>query len=293
MAVDFDPAEFVNKIGEKLIMEFEHASVAGTPGFVGAARENPARKQLEKLLPAFASAGSGIVMDSYGERSTQQDIVFFERDFCPVYSINDTPEATYFPVEGVIAVGEVKSVVDKTTLFDALDKIRSTKILKRFSERTREGTMPAAANYRTYGSGSTYAAIPQNEYDQIAKHRDQVFGFLICKSFRQSARAVLSNLCEYAFTHGASDLPNFITSLDGGFIQPVAIPGMVLQPSPLSANGVAFVRDQKRAFTFLVHALRQHAREGRTVPLYALDRYMASITGSLPNCEFRPFPPAH
>jgi hypothetical protein len=290
VATDFDPAEFVTRIGEKLVMEFAHASVAGTPGLIGAARENPARKQLEKLLPAFVSTGSGIVMDSFGARSSQQDIVFFERDFCPVYSINDTPEATYFPVEGVVAVGEVKSTVDKATLFDALDKIKSAKMLKRFSERSQKSVAGPAADYRTFGLGGHYAAIPSNEYDQEKNYRDQVYGFLICKSFRYSGNAVLGNLCEYVATNGASHLPNIIVSLDDGFIQGVSLPAMALQHSPLLGNGIAFVPDQ-RAFAFLVHALRQHAREGRTIPLHTLDRYMVSITGKLPDCEYQPFPP--
>ena len=167
MAADFDPTDFVNKIGEKLVLEFEHASTAGTPALIGSARENPARKQLEKLLPAFVSTGSGIVMDSFGARSSQQDMVLYERDFCPVYSVNDTPEATYFPIEGVIAVGEVKSVVDKPTLFDALSKVRSAKLLMRFSQRTQESAvLPAAAGYRPLGSGSTFAAVSSDEYDQ-------------------------------------------------------------------------------------------------------------------------------
>jgi hypothetical protein len=151
MADPFDPAQFVNRIGQRLVMDFEDASAAGTPGLTGSAREHPARVQLAKLLPGFVSAGSGIVIDSFGGRSTQQDIVFFERDFCPVYSINDTPEATYYPVEGVIAVGEIKSVVDKPTLFDVLDKVRSAKSLKRFSEQTK-----AFASFRTYGLGPSF-----------------------------------------------------------------------------------------------------------------------------------------
>lgn len=81
MPIDFDPSTFVNMVGEKLVMEFEHTSVGGTPGLVGSARELPARRQLEKLLPAFVSTGTGIVIDSFTARSTQQDIVFFERDF--------------------------------------------------------------------------------------------------------------------------------------------------------------------------------------------------------------------
>ena len=135
----FDPAQFVSRIGKRLVMEFEHAGEAGTPGLIGASREHPARVQLGKLLPAFVSVGSGLVIDSYGAQSKQQDIVIFERDFCPVYSINDTPEATYYPVEGVAATGEVKSTISKSVLFDALDKVQSAKALHRYSEKEKNG----------------------------------------------------------------------------------------------------------------------------------------------------------
>jgi hypothetical protein len=229
-------------------------------------------------------------MDSFGQRSTQQDIVFFERDFCPVYSINDTPEATYFPVEGVIAVGEVKNVVDKATLFDALHKIRSAKVLRRFSERTKEGVTPAAASFRPYGASTRFAAVPADEYDQERKFLDQVFGFVICKSFRNSGDAILDNLVEFSAKHGVVHMPNIIVSLDDGFVQHASLPSMSLQHSPMSANAFAFVPDQAKAFAVLVDALRQYAREGRTVPLYGLDRYMTSITGPFPASRFRQFP---
>lgn len=240
MVPRFDPVDFINKIGERLVFEFEHASAAGTPGLIGAARENPARKQLEKLLPASVSAGSGVLVDSYGARSTQQDIVFFERDFCPVYSINDTPEATYFPVEGVVATGEVKSVVDKLTLFDALGKVRSAKALRRFSEkRSSYDGVPAAAHYRPFGSATAFAAVPSDEYDQDRKPLDQVYGFLICKAFKHSHDTVLAHLCEFAQQHGTEHLPNIIVSLHDGFVGHVAASGMALQRSPLTADGFA------------------------------------------------------
>lgn len=89
----FDPAQFVNRIGQRLVAEFADASDAGTPGLIGSAREHPARMQLVKLLPAYVSTGTGLLIDSYGGQSKQQDIVMFERDFCPVYSINDAPDA--------------------------------------------------------------------------------------------------------------------------------------------------------------------------------------------------------
>lgn len=287
MSSEFDPAKFVNRLGQKLIMEFEHASVAGTPGLIGAARENPARKQLERLMPGFAQIGSGIIMDSFGGRSKQSDIVMFERDHCPVYSINDTPEATYFPVEGVIAIGEVKSTIAKSDLFDALSKVRAAKMLKRFSQRTQQLGLPPAADFRLYGASGVYAGIQAEEYDQEHKSRDQLFGFIICKSFAHSAEAVLGNLIEFQAIHGVEHMPNFILSLEQGFVQHASLPAMKLQNSSMTANAFAFVPDKERGFTFLVHELQRHAREGRSVPLYALDRYMASITGQLPVSAFK------
>ncbi|MDB5973069.1 MAG: hypothetical protein JWQ90_5519 [Hydrocarboniphaga sp.] len=68
----------------------------------------------------------------------------FERDFCPVYSINDAPEATYFPIEGIIPTGEVKSSVNKGVLFKALDNVRSAKMLRKHSQKTDEGLGPLA-----------------------------------------------------------------------------------------------------------------------------------------------------
>ena len=115
---EFNSGQFVKRIGRRLVVEFEDAGEAGTPGLIGAAREHPARVRLVKLLPAFVSVGSGLLIDSYGSQSKQQDIVLFERDFCPVYTINDAPEVTYYPIEAIAAVGEVKSTVSKSVLFD-------------------------------------------------------------------------------------------------------------------------------------------------------------------------------
>lgn len=215
--VDFDPAQFVNRIGQRLVREFEFAAEAGTPGLIGASRENPARVQLGKLLPAFASIGTGVLIDSYGDRSTQQDVVIFERDFCPVYSINDTPEATYFPIEGVIASGEVKSNVCKKVLFDALEKVASAKRLQRYSEKTDQG-LGLLASYRKFGMGPAFAANVKDEYNQAEKFTDRIFTFILCKSFLNSPDSVLQNLVEYADSYGEDLMPNIIISLEDGFI---------------------------------------------------------------------------
>lgn len=115
-----------------------------------------------------------------------------------------------------------------------------------------------------------------------------MFGFIICKSFRNSGDLVLENLTDYCSVHGPADMPNFIVALENGFVQGANVPSRSLHLSPLTANAFAFVPD-RRCFTFLLHALQQHARDGRTVPLSAFNRYMASITGQLPETRFRQF----
>ena len=102
MAKCFSGIDHLQLMARRLVFDFAEAAGAGHPGLIGAARETPARLQLERVLPGNIGIGSGIVIDSFGGQSKQQDIVVFEKHLCPVFSINDTPEATYYPVEGLM-----------------------------------------------------------------------------------------------------------------------------------------------------------------------------------------------
>ena len=119
---NFDPDKFIRRIGERLIDEFKDAKTGTTPSTVGTAAERPVRDQLEQILPRGIAVGEGFVIDSYGGTSRQQDVILYERDICPVFSVNNTPQTTYYPCEGVIAVGEVKSSLDTASLRDAFQK---------------------------------------------------------------------------------------------------------------------------------------------------------------------------
>ena len=128
----FDVDKHIARIGARLVQEFDEAKAATSPTAVGDAMESPVRKQLEHLLPRGIAVGSGFVIDSYGATSSQTDLVLFERDVCPVFSINDTPGTTYYPCEGVIAVGQVKSTLTKKLVEDEFKKIASVKRLQRY-----------------------------------------------------------------------------------------------------------------------------------------------------------------
>ena len=114
MRSTFDPGNFVRRIGRDLVHAFARAREATTPELVGDAMEQPVRDELEQILPRGIGVGSGCVIDTRGGTSRQMDVVLYERDLCPVFCINKSPETTYYPVEGVLAVGEVKSRIGKT-----------------------------------------------------------------------------------------------------------------------------------------------------------------------------------
>ncbi len=170
--MSFNSSEYMAHIAKRLTQEFAFSASAGTPGLVGSSKEHPARVQLENLMPDGIGVGSGIVIDSYGGVSKQQDIVVFEK-ICPVFSINGSPDATYYPVEGVIAAGEVKSTLGKAELDDAFSKSVSVKELKRHAVAYGDGLgLEPTVSFRNYTSVISMACAPEEQYDQNTKSLD-------------------------------------------------------------------------------------------------------------------------
>ena len=114
----FDVNATLNHLAQELIRNYSFAGDATTPVLVGSSRESELRRKLSSLLPRNVGVGSGCVIDSFGGTSKQMDIVIYEKEFCPVFCVNDNPESSYFPCEGVIAVGEVKSSLNGDELDD-------------------------------------------------------------------------------------------------------------------------------------------------------------------------------
>ena len=112
----FDVDKFIAVIGTDLVNDFEKARAATSPSAVGDAMEFPVRALLEQILPRGISVGSGFVIDPNDVTSQQTDVVLYEKDICPVLSINNTPGTAHYPCEGVIAVGQVKSILTKPLL---------------------------------------------------------------------------------------------------------------------------------------------------------------------------------
>ena len=151
MDTTFNPDAFIRRIGQRLVSEFDDARGVTTPGTVGSAMEAPVRRQLQQILPRGIAVGSGFVIDSYGETSRQGDINTVRAGYLPVFSINGTPETTYYPCECVIAVGEVKSALGQGSLQDAFKKIASVR--RSPNPVLHNGTYGSSFRLRCYPSG--------------------------------------------------------------------------------------------------------------------------------------------
>ena len=295
----FDPDGFIHRIGKRLVDEFKDAKAATTPLTVGSAAEQPVRDQLEQVLPRSIAVGEGFVIDSYGGTSHQQDVVLYERDICPVFSVNKTPQTTYYPCEGVIGVGEVKSALDAAALRDAFRKVASVKQLRRhivhafMPNPTTGEPIPSRRNYLT-PRGDAMLRVDEG---RGSKERQQVFGFVLAGASRLTQETLTAHFHELAAEVGDSLSPNLLVTLDGYTIRWGNIAKRERKETYQSKEGTYGLRVYKDGperwqtswsaetathtgtsegsdvFRLLVRWIRQGAEVGRTSDARAFDRY--------------------
>jgi hypothetical protein len=92
-------------------------SSVGQAALKGQLQEIVMRGLLRPLLPQGIGIGSGLIISSDGETSTQQDIILFDADVAPPAVFEG--EIGIFPVESVLFVVEVKSRLSATDVRNA------------------------------------------------------------------------------------------------------------------------------------------------------------------------------
>ena len=160
-----DLEKFFHILSEKMKLDFaDLAKLIDHNLTSGEAREEALRKFLHLNLPKRIGISSGFVIDKHGNESKQLDVILYDNNYGSFFTIGD---ANFFPCEVVIAVGEVKSdIASEKKLIDALEKIKSAKLLDRFD------------NGKTEMISGPGISIPQLKYDPLESHRDQIFGFI-------------------------------------------------------------------------------------------------------------------
>ena len=105
-------------------------------GEYGMYRESVVRDFLKFLVPSSLDISTGFLTSSMEDVSTQCDVVIFDSGMTPLYQGGD--RQTFFPIESVFCVGEVKSTLSKPELAKALNKLAKIKSL---SERITHPTI--------------------------------------------------------------------------------------------------------------------------------------------------------
>ena len=218
MKQGFDAGDYVKRVGERLVQQFAEARHATSPSAVGAAMEAPVRDQLGQILPQGIAVGSGFVIDSYGGTSRQSDVVLYERDICPVFTVNNTPETTYYPCEGVIAVGEIKSMIDTKDLADAFTKAESVKRLRRHYTTY---PLPAPDSGKTmylerkYGEVTTPTVLNEDNITSRSHPQRQILAFVLAGQSRVTAKSLCGQFCRLTQQHTSALSPSLLATLDG------------------------------------------------------------------------------
>jgi hypothetical protein len=174
------------------------------PGEYGTFREKAVQELLQLFIPEQFGIDSGFVITNQGDISTQCDLIIFERSITP--SIVTNAHKRFFPIEAVVAVGEVKSdVASMATLVDHLEKLARVKALR---EHIRNPSSRRSYRNRDYNP-------EKNPFDHI-------FSFLICNRFGFDPN---SGQLEYSHQTASRFRHNLVLSITDGLFCYKAING--------------------------------------------------------------------
>lgn len=115
---------FFAHITEEIGIKAKKIGLSGHNATIGARREILLSDYFKKLMPSFFNYGNGVVIDSKGKKSKQEDLVVYS----PFIGGFDE-ESSLFPVESICATIEIKSYLDKQRLKEAFENIKSIKDL--------------------------------------------------------------------------------------------------------------------------------------------------------------------
>ena len=126
---------------------------------------------LAKYLPRKYALGTGQIIDRYGGMSLQRDIVVYDALNCPLLLIKEGYQI--FPVEAVLGIVEVKSVLDARSLKESVENIRSAKNLVRnepvagsvFAYRSSYGHNPPMEAVARAFQDATKEIVPRHRID--------------------------------------------------------------------------------------------------------------------------------
>ena len=262
----FDISTFIRILGEDLIAVFNRSSENGIhPDEVGKSKEIKISKQLEAVLPNGVGIGRGFVFDSYGNISNQCDIVVYEKDIVPVFVYDDNQEYSYYPCEGVIAVGEIKSTLNTNEFVTSIEKLKRIKRLqRRYSD---------SLHFRKMLATVTMMGADSERFDPIEKCFDNIFTFLFCKENQLAVDTIISK-CIDTFSSEMNLGIDKIYSLNKPTISKARVNnGQAVLLSERKANAYLSLRTFCDSFGMLIADLTTFISHARSQPFNLSDYY--------------------
>ena len=226
------------------------------PGEFGTYREAIVRDFLNSFLPRRLDIDTGFVVNALGEVSGQIDLVIYDPSLTP--PLESKNRQRFFPVETVIAAGEVRSDVNRDQFKDALIRISKIKAMR--SALTTE----SSAAVRCHG-------LAKADYNPDMIPFDQVFTFLICNRiafpmrnvFPSTLREIYKSV-DYAHRHSSilsleDGLLHYTSELPDGEFADCYFPTSVIAKGQNRNNWVRGTDDTYHHFKIFCSHLFMHA----------------------------------
>ncbi|MDT9633779.1 DUF6602 domain-containing protein [Pseudomonas marginalis] len=227
--------EIFRLISKQIKVEYEElASQIPHYGERGEGREEVVKNLLKKYLPERFGVSTGFVMDINGAISQQSDIIIFDRFVAPKFKI--AGDKYVYPCESVVAVGEVKSFMDKIELKDALTKL--TKI--RQLDRSANNKNKTRLGYHFKNNHSLIS--PKNN------NCDSIWTFIFC-SDSPKLDTVTTNLANELKSLEKHLWPNMACILNKGIISYYSHSGLTTDPR--EAVGLYYSTEDESEYSLL------------------------------------------
>lgn len=139
-------------------------------GLRGGSRENILREYIRQLLPQKFAVGNGIVTDVNGTQSKQQDFFVYDAFNSPIFLHMES--SCVIPVESVYATVEVKSTLNKETLKQSIENIKSVKQLE-VTVLKNSMFIPAQYNFIL---GTVFSYTSDSSIETVAQNLDEFCG---------------------------------------------------------------------------------------------------------------------
>jgi hypothetical protein len=170
-------------------------------GEFGMYREKISHSFLKFIIPQKFSLGDGFIISNKDEVSTQCDIIIYDRSITPLIQSNE--QQTFYPIETVVAVGEIKSIMSKIEFISALNKLSDVKKIKSNIQ------YPSFYNRR--------ANLPP--FDPKNLLYDSLFTFIICEKLNFKLDNITIELDTIYENTDFWNRHNLILSIEDGLFQ--------------------------------------------------------------------------